>query len=49
MNWNLKLFSANREKKDDEKNKQNSAKGTSQTKAHASATDIYIYKSFKNR
>lgn len=35
------LFSANRDKKDDEKNKQNSAKGTAQSKTvHASSTDI---------
>lgn len=37
----LTLFSANRDKKDDEKNKQSSAKGTAHTKTvHASSTDI---------
>lgn len=34
------LFSAIREKKDDEKNKQNSSKGTIPIKIHASSTDI---------
>lgn len=36
----LALFSAIRDKKDDEKNKQNSAKGTTLKQVHASSTDV---------